>query len=169
MIQAEIIAELTRNKIVFQGLFDSLSDEMITWKPSPQKWSLLEIICHLHDEERQDFRARTKKALEDPMGPLSSINPVGWVTERNYLDQEFKQKTLAFLDERETSIQWLASLQNPNWDSFFVHPELGEMSANLFLSNWLVHDYLHIRQINRLKFEYLKTMTTSSLDYAGTW
>jgi hypothetical protein len=43
------------------------------------------------------------------------------------------------------------------------------MSARLFLHNWLAHDYLHIRQINRLKFAYLKAHSDISLDYAGAW
>jgi hypothetical protein len=43
------------------------------------------------------------------------------------------------------------------------------MTAMLFLSNWLAHDYLHIRQIIKLKFDYLEKMTGEGLSYAGDW
>jgi hypothetical protein len=46
---------------------------------------------------------------------------------------------------------------------------LGRLSAGTFLSNWLAHDYLHIRQIIRLKYQYLQRQTRESLDYAGAW
>ena len=36
---------------------------MIQWKQSENKWSMLEIICHLYDEEREDFRSRLAKIL----------------------------------------------------------------------------------------------------------
>jgi len=43
------------------------------------------------------------------------------------------------------------------------------MTASMFFSNWLAHDYLHIRQITRLKYDYLKQLTNEDLSYAGTW
>jgi hypothetical protein len=30
------------------------------------------------------------------------------------------------------------------------------MSAEMFLANWLAHDYLHIRQLIRLRYHYLE-------------
>jgi hypothetical protein len=50
-----------------------------------------------------------------------------------------------------------------------VHPELGMLRAKIFLANWLAHDYLHIRQIIRYQFEYLKVKTEVDLNYAGNW
>lgn len=161
--------ELIRNKFVFKELLSGLSEEEYLWKQNPDKWCLLEIICHLYDEEREDFRTRTKQVLESPEIPLPKIDPVGWVKERNYLHQNFSQKLNAFLSEREQSIKWLDSLENPNWGNTHNHPKLGKMTAKLFLSNWLAHDYLHIRQITRLKFDYLKFKSGGDLSYAGNW
>ena len=74
-----------------------------------------------------------------------------------------------FLNEREESIQWLETLTNPPWDNAHLHPKLGPMSASLFLNNWLAHDYLHIRQITKLKYDRLKAISGENLDYAGNW
>ena len=38
-----------------------------------------------------------------------------------------------------------------------------------FSPNWLAHDYLHIRQIIRLKFAYLQQLSKEDLSYAGNW
>jgi hypothetical protein len=43
------------------------------------------------------------------------------------------------------------------------------MSAGMLLANWLAHDYLHFRQITKLKYDYIKYRTGEDLAYAGTW
>ena len=165
----QIINELARNRSVFEALLRKTSPQAATWKPAPDKWSLLEVVCHLYDEEREDFRARVRHCIENPALPLPPIDPVGWVTSRNYIEQDYDEKLVSFLEERDSSIKWLRSLENPSWENIHVHPKLGEMSANKFLSNWLAHDHIHIRQINRIKYEFLNVKTEDSLNYAGNW
>lgn len=169
MSQKIIIQNLCNNAAVFKGLLIGVDRETYLWKPEPEKWCLLEIICHLYDEEREDFKIRTKYVLANPEKPLPPIDPVSWVKDRNYIKQNFSEKLKAFLYERQQSILWLESLRKPNWENEYNHANLGKMSANLFLSNWLAHDYLHIRQILNLKFSYLKKISKESLDYAGNW
>ncbi len=51
-----IIDELKRNKIVFKDILEGLKKEVYLWKPNPEKWCVLEVVCHLYDEEREIFR-----------------------------------------------------------------------------------------------------------------
>lgn len=169
MDHSAIIRELNHNKETFHNLFSGLVPEQFHWRPAPDKWSLLEVLCHLYDEEREDFRARLKHTLETPELILPKINPQGWVKERKYAERNFDETLKKFIDEREQSVQWLRSLQNPNWKNIHVHPKWGEFSAEMFLINWLSHDYLHFRQITKLKYDFLKTHNTVRLDYAGEW
>lgn len=164
-----IIRELSRNRDVFRELLSGLTEEEYQWKENPHKWCLLEIICHLYDEEREDFRARTKHVLETPGDPLLSIDPSNWVEERAYIKQAYADKLEKFLYERQQSVEWLQSLQSPRWDNAYEHPKFGLMTAKMFLSNWLAHDYIHIRQILKLKFAYLRQLTGETLNYAGIW
>ncbi len=169
MNDTNIIDELSRNRKVFKELLTGLQDELYLWKPGPDKWCLLEVICHLFDEEREDFRARTRHVLESPDKPMPPFDPVVLVTERAYLKQDFSKKLEAFLEERARSIAWLGSLQSPNWANTYDHLKLGPLTAKMFLTNWLAHDYFHIRQIIRIKFQYLKEKTREDLRYAGDW
>lgn len=165
-----IINQLEANHKTFEGLLHASSKEEITWRPEEGKWCLLEIACHLFDEEREDFRARVKHALETPDEKLSPIDPVGWVTARSYMSKDYETVVRDFLNERAQSVQWLRSLQNPNWKSFHNHPKFGPMSAQMFLANWLAHDYLHIRQIMRTRYHFLKQDAGNvPLGYAGEW
>ena len=165
----QVIGELNRNKNVFRALLQGIPREMQGWKPLPEKWSLLEIVCHLFDEEREDFRARLSHVIDMPEEPLPKIDPVAWVTGREYARQNFEKKLTAFIEERIKSVEWLASLKNPPLDNAYIHEKFGPMSGYLFLNNWLAHDYLHIRQIIRTKYEYLKVLSPVELGYAGEW
>lgn len=164
-----VIRELSGNKDIIRELLTGIPKEEYLWKPKPGKWCLLEIICHLYDEEREDFRTRIKNVLENLEFPLPPIDPPGWVTERKYMEQEFKNIIEKFIMEREWSIEWLRSLKSPNWDNAYMHPMFGRMTAKMFLSNWLAHDYLHIRQILSLKFDYNEQLFGEPLTYAGEW
>lgn len=165
-----IIQELDRNADIIEALLTGVPEAAIRWKPQPDEWCLLEIVCHLYDEEREDFRARVGHVLETPGQPMPSIDPVGWVTERSYLEQDYRTKVVQFIGARHESIEWLWSLEDPHWDNTYDHPKLGRLTAGFFLSNWLAHDYLHIRQINRNLYGFLSAeLTREKLDYAGNW
>ena len=168
-IQSSIIVELERNRPVFQSLFAGVPREQFIWKQAPEKWCLLEVLCHLVDEEREDFRARVRSTLETPEVAWDPIDPPGWVTNRKYMEQDYEGKLEEFLKERTESVRWLRSLSNPKWDNAFVHPKFGPHTARMVLSNWLAHDYLHFRQITRLRYDYLKQTSGDDLGYAGTW
>ena len=86
-----IIEQLQQNKSVFYDLLKDVKEDMYLWKQTPEKWCLLEIVCHLYDEEREDFKFRTQWVLEKPHQKPPPINPVGWVTERNYIGQDYNQ------------------------------------------------------------------------------
>ena len=164
-----ITGELQRNESIFESLLSGIDDELRIWKPSPGKWCLLEIVCHLYDEEREDFRARIRHILENPGQEWPSIDPQGWVSSRNYIGQNYDEKLKGFIAERKQSLQWLTGLQDAAWSNAYIHPKFGPMSASMMLANWLAHDELHIRQIVKLKYDYLKSVTGENMDYAGEW
>lgn len=163
------IYEFSKNKEVFNSLLKGINNEEYLWKSLPEKWCLLEILCHLYDEEREDFRARIQHVFTNSELLLPAIAPADWVTERKYLQQDYSEMLEKFLKERDKSIHWLQSLNNPPWDNTHQHPKLGPMTAKLFFTNWLAHDYLHIRQIIKLKYDRLKALSGEDLSYAGNW
>jgi len=169
MNYTNIITQLSANKSVFKSLLAGLSEQEYLWKSNTEKWCLLEIVCHLYDEEREDFRTRVKHVLETPELAPPSFDPVVWVLQRKYMDQDYSEKLNEFLEERNKSIEWLRSLVDPQWHNAYEHPKFGKMTAKMFLANWLAHDYMHIRQILNVKFNYLKMDSNETLVYAGDW
>lgn len=169
MDQRFLIDQLERDASIFQAHFTGMGTEEAHWKPSPEKWCLLEVLCHLRDEEREDFRARVDHVLSTPEAPMPTINPVEWVAARRYIDQDLDKVLSEFIAERRTSVEWLRNLQAPDWQQAYMHPKVGPVRAQLLLENWVAHDLLHIRQINALRYGWLRSVSTEPLDYAGTW
>ena len=169
MDHKHIIRKLYDNQHVFKSLLSNRSPDEVKWKPDQEQWCMLEVVCHLIDEEKEDFRTRVKYVLRDPNEPLPMFDPLTWVKERKYIEQDFETKVEEFLQERKTSINWLKSLKNPGWQNTYQHPKLGPMSAELFLVNWLAHDHIHLRQLNRLSYQFLQSQTLIDLSYAGNF
>ena len=163
-----LIAQLAHNQTIFQEVLAGFFEDMIHWKPNPEAWSALEIMCHLIDEEREDFRTRVQHTLTTIELPPPPINPAAWVLDRKYQEQDFAKKQEEFFQERGKSLAWLRSLTTPNWEQAFVHPAYGARSALFYLRNWVAHDLLHQRQLTRLRYEFLR-QEGADIAYAGTW
>ena len=56
-----------------------------TWRerPAPTEWSPIEIVCHLRDEELEDFGARLRVVV-DGGTTFAPIDPAGWAETRRY-------------------------------------------------------------------------------------
>ena len=169
MDHKKIIENLKGNRDVFSTILSNKNKHEYLWKPNNTKWCLLEVVCHLYDEEREDFRSRVKHTLETPNEPMPMFDQIAWVKDRKYIEQDYNQMVEKLLEERLYSINWLSSLKDPSWENAYLHPKLGALSAEHFLVNWLAHDFLHIRQIVGLQFLHLKQTSNNNLSYAGSW
>lgn len=161
--------QLDKNKNTIYSLLSGSSSEEYLWKQSEEKWNLLTIICHLYDEECEDFRVRFKNVIETPDQRPPQFDPVAWITERKYAEQDYEEKLALFLMERDKSVKYLKSLGPVNLTQGYNYKNFGHVNGSFFLSNWLAHDYLHIKQITRLKYDYTKHLSGLSIDYAGRW
>jgi DinB superfamily len=147
-----------------------ISDADACVRPPSGAWSILEIVCHLGDEEVEDFRARLRLTLEDPTKEWPAIDPEGVAIARRYNEKNLAVEVQRFVNERLASIMWLRSLKDPNWESAYVHPKWGAISAGMLMTAWAAHDMLHLRQIAKRRYE-LACRDGAPFDagYAGAW
>ncbi len=163
------VARMSANRLAFEGLLRDVGNDQARWKPSPEKWSVLEVINHLYDEEREDFRQRLESVLADPTRALPPIRPQEWVVERAYNERDMRESINNFLSERVQSLLWLRTLSSPNWENRHDRPT-GSLSAGDLLASWLAHDFLHLRQLARLHWQYAGAISAPyDTTYAGPW
>ncbi len=163
------IERLSLTPDIISALLQGVSTEQARWKPAPDRWSMLEVINHLDDEERDDFRMRLDILLHQPGQLPPPIDPPRWAVERKYNERDLRESQERFLGERQKSLEWLAALQDPQWEHTIQLP-LGPLRAGDILASWTAHDLLHIRQLTKLQWEYLKRVSMPfQIEYAGPW
>jgi len=139
-------------------LLEGVLEEQSKWKPTPEKWSILEVINHLYDEEKDDFRKRLDLTLHTPYDNWPGIDPEAWVISHEYNKKDFQQSVKNFFDERKKSIEWLSTLSAPDWKQVHQHPSIGPLSAADLLAAWAAHDFLHLKQLSDLRARYLNVL-----------
>lgn len=165
-----LIQELECGVEMVKSLLAGVTPEEARFKPTPETWSMLEVICHLYDEEREDFRQRLEIILFRPTEPWPPIRPAEWVLERDYANRNFEAMLWQWLTERQKSLEWLQQLENPNWDSEALAPWGQTMQAGDLLASWAAHDGLHIRQLVELRRARVERLVgLRSIGYAGDW
>jgi len=155
---------------VFRSILDGVDEEQARWRPAPGTWSLLEVVNHLADEERRDFRARLQLLLQDRGEAWPPIDPPRWVVDERYNERALGPSLEDFLSERARSLRWLDALGPVDLSANYPHPVLGPITAGDLLASWMAHDLLHVRQMTRLHYEFAASQAAPwSPAYAGAW
>ena len=164
------IVQLAQQATLIESLVQGVSAETARQRPAPDAWSMLEVVNHLLDEEREDFRVRLDIILHRPDTPWPPIDPQGWVITRKYNRRNWHTSLAAFSAERAQSLDWLQSLNDPDWHTVAPTPWGGEIRAGDMLAAWLAHDLLHIRQLVELRWSHtLEAVEPYLTRYAGEW
>jgi hypothetical protein len=167
---SRMITRLRANAEILAALVAGVSEEQARWRPEADKWSMLEVVCHLADEEVEDFRTRLDLTLHRPGVKWPPIDPQEQAVGRAYNTRDLEEELARFLAARGDSLAWLEGLADPDWSLAYEHPKAGPITAGDLLTSWVAHDHIHIRQLNRLHREYLvEKLSGHSPEYAGSW
>jgi uncharacterized damage-inducible protein DinB len=165
----ELYQELVNSTEIIRALIANISQEEARIKPSAEDWSILEVICHLYDEEREDFREHLDFILHRQNEEWRQIDPQGWVISRKYNEQDFLEMQTKFFEERKKSLDWLIDQSDADWDVTYTS-KFGSVPAGEMFASWIAHDNLHIRQLVELKrFQIEKITQPYGIGYAGDW
>ncbi len=159
--------ELARLPALLDALVRDVDDATARTRPAPNEWSPIEILCHLRDEETEDFRARVRAVLEGRT-ELPPIDPVGWVEARRYRDADLREVMAAIATARQESLHFLAAVDAGSLDAVIVHRTAGPLSAMDFLAAWAAHDQLHVALLAATRARlWANRWPSLKVDYAG--
>lgn len=161
--------ELQNSTEMIRALLLGITQEEAGIKPNAKSWSILEVVCHLYDEEREDFREHLDFILHRQNEEYHVIDPQDWVKERRYNEQDFQAMQEEFFSERRKSLDWLRGLSSPDWDTTYTS-QYGSVSAGEMFACWIAHDNLHIRQLVELRRARIESICKPyDIQYAGDW
>jgi hypothetical protein len=166
----ELHTEMTQSTEIIRAMLSGVSQADAMVKKSPRVWSILEVTCHLYDEEREDFRKRLEFILGDQQGKWPFIAPAMWVTTHKYNEQNLNRMKAQFFNEREKSLAWLKTIRNADWTIRYEYKRGMFRSAGEIFCSWVAHDNLHIRQLTELRRRLIEQKTKPyPIGYAGDW
>lgn len=166
---SEVRTKLEQGRDIIVALCSRLDREGWRWRPGEGEWSLLEVVNHIADEEEADFRTRIDLLVHHPGTEWPRLDPEGWAIERRYYELDPQESLQRFVDERATSLAWLESLSEVDWDATYAHRS-GPLRVGDLLVSWLAHDDLHSRQMLHIHHQRsLSIGAPYSAAYAGVW
>jgi hypothetical protein len=131
---------------ILDALLGRLDAQQWRERPAPSEWSPVEIVCHLRDEETEDFGARLRVVVEGG-DRFTPIDPERWAEDRQYRDAEPAAALAAFHERRAASLAWLATVKPERLRRMVGHGRTGGLSGLDLLAAWVTHDRLHLAQL----------------------
>ena len=138
--------ELARLPMVLDALLAGLDPADARTRPATGEWSPVEILCHLRDEETEDFGARLR-VIVDGAGEFAPIDPERWAKERRYQETNLPDVIQALRVRRQASLDLLASVTPETLEGSRPHKRLGSLSGQDILAAWVAHDRIHLAQL----------------------
>ncbi len=128
-----------------------LSDTVLRYKPSPDKWSILEIVAHLADAEIV-YGYRTRQMIADKKPVIAPIDQDDWAKNLGYLEASPAELVAQYGLNRHHNLRLLRRLKPQDLSKSAWHPE---RNTNVDLEDMVQrlarHDANHLEQIERLK------------------
>jgi hypothetical protein len=138
--------DLARLPATLDALLSDLDDATWRTRPAPAEWALVEIVCHLRDEEAEDFGARVR-VVADGGASFAPIDPERWAVDRGYLKDDPRAAVMALKQRRRDNLAYLALLDAACLTRVIDQPRLGKMSGLDLMAAWVTHDRLHLTQL----------------------
>lgn len=166
----KLMEQMALNARRIAALVEGVGAEQAHWKPTPETWSIVEVMHHLWDEEREDFRVRLNLILRAPEQAWPPIDTQGWVTERRYNEGSLSKALEGYQAERAASLDWLRGLKAPDWEATAIAPWGRQITAGEMMAAWAAHDLLHMRQLVELhRAHNVRLSEPYDTQYAGDW
>lgn len=127
----------------------SFPKEMWQWKPTPEKWSIHEIIIHLADSEANSY-VRARRFLAEPGSGVYGYDENKWASELNYHHQPTELALELFKLLRQTTYELIKNVSYEVWTTATIeHSGNGTMRFEQWLEIYEDHVPAHIRQMHR--------------------
>ena len=128
-----------------------LPETILRYKPSPEKWCVLEILGHLADVEIV-YGYRLRQMLADTKPVIAPLDQDAWARNLNYLDSPASELVAFYGLGRHHNLRLLRSLKAPDFSKSAFHPETQrDITVADLVERMGGHGASHLQQIEKLK------------------
>jgi len=126
-------------------------DKVLRYKPSPEKWCILEILGHLADMEVL-YAYRIRQMLADKQPVFAAIDQDDWARNLGYMENSPPELIALYGLNRHANLQLLKRLKLGDLEKSAYHPELKRnVTVAEYVEKMGGHGANHLEQIEKLK------------------
>jgi uncharacterized damage-inducible protein DinB len=125
-----------------------LDDGVLRRKPGADKWSAMEVVCHLRDVEKLWVNRIVKAAFSDRPA-FYMLDFEALVGKHSYNTQDLASALKEFARLRADTVGLLRALPASQWKRVGIHPKRGEVAIERIVQIMIDHDRGHFEQISK--------------------
>jgi hypothetical protein len=127
-----------------------LPDKILRYKPSPDKWCILEVLGHLADIEVV-YAYRIRQMLADKKPVIAPMDGDDWARNLGYIETPPAELVALYGLNRHSNLRLLRRLKPADLGKSAFHPELQrEVTVAEMIEKMSGHGAGHLQQIERL-------------------
>jgi hypothetical protein len=145
MDRALVIPSLQSTPTLLRALAGDATEAQAATAPKPGEWSMVEVVRHLVQGDRDTFLPRLRRMLAEDRPRFEGARDASG-------DRADLAVLLdAFAAARREAVRILASLDEAGWRREGVSPSRGPLSVETYAQTMAEHDTEHLRQIAALR------------------
>ncbi len=138
----------------FARAVQGLTPARMRRRPARGKWSIIEILGHLHDTEVV-YGYRYRLSLAEPGSPIQGYDQSMWVKELRHQSRGNAKRLLEKIRvAREGTLEMLRQVPRRNWERYGRHSERGKETVGRTMELIAGHDLNHLDQIKAIRKKY---------------
>jgi len=130
-------------------LIAGANEDSLHRRPAPGKWSIVEIIAHLAEDELTSSW-RYRQMIEHDGVQLLGFDQELWARLGDYSSWTVRDALDMYRLLRLANVALLSRLTPAEWERSGVHAERGPMTVRSLAAHMAGHDRNHIEQIKRI-------------------
>lgn len=148
MDKTTLLNDYQKGYEVIIDTLNELPNEVFDYKPSPNSWSVREIIIHIVDSDVNAY-TRLRTAIAESGQAVSPYNQDKWACNLCYEIQSIDDNLELFKQLRKLTHYLLLNISDSAWNNFFIHPERGNLTVTEYLKLIVDHVNAHVNRMLR--------------------
>ena len=141
-----LLGILSATPAALNGLSRGLDPVAWAHEPTPDDWSLTELVCHMRDTEREIHHMQIKLFREQNEPFIPRPDTSVWASQRDYLHENGKAALKEFNDARRETLALLQNIEKKEWGRKARHAIFGPTNFLEVISFIADHDRMHVQQ-----------------------
>ena len=133
---------------ILRLLMSGLSEEDARWKPSPERFSIAEVLAHLAHSDSDCYRMRLERFMAESRPEFEPDDAQMYL--ELYRGADPGKAFDRLKEQRAANLEFLRHLPAGSGGRVAFHREFGEITLAEMLHEWALHDLGHIRQVAEL-------------------